>query len=182
MGQLEIRNLTFGYQSSLPSVLKNINLTVEPGRTVALVGRSGSGKTTLASLIARFYDANEGEIRFDGIDLKEIALKSLRKQISVVSQQPTLFNDNLRNNIAYGELSGAEDAAIERAVERAGAKDFIDALPDGLDTFVGDDGVLLSGGQRQRVAIARALLKDSPLLILDEATSALDNESAALFS
>ncbi len=177
VGQLEIRNLTFGYQSSLPSVLKNINLTVEPGRTVALVGRSGSGKTTLASLIARFYDANEGEIRFDGIDLKEIALKSLRKQISVVSQQPTLFNDNLRNNIAYGELSGAEDAAIERAVERAGAKDFIDALPDGLDTFVGDDGVLLSGGQRQRVAIARALLKDSPLLILDEATSALDNES-----
>ena len=104
-------------------------------------------------------------------------MKSLRKQISVVSQQPTLFNDNLRNNIAYGELSGAEDAAIERAVERAGAKDFIDALPDGLDTFVGDDGVLLSGGQRQRVAIARALLKDSPLLILDEATSALDNES-----
>ena len=177
VGQLEIRNLTFGYQSSLPSVLKNINLTVEPGRTVALVGRSGSGKTTLASLIARFYDANEGEIRFDGIDLKEIALKSLRKQISVVSQQPTLFNDNLRNNIAYGELSGAEDAAIERAVDRAGAKDFIDALPDGLDTFVGDDGVLLSGGQRQRVAIARALLKDSPLLILDEATSALDNES-----
>ena len=177
VGQLEIRNLTFGYQSSLPSVLKNINLTVEPGRTVALVGRSGSGKTTLASLIARFYDANEGEIRFDGIDLKEIALKSLREQISVVSQQPTLFNDNLRNNIAYGELSGAEDAAIERAVERAGAKDFIDALPDGLDTFVGDDGVLLSGGQRQRVAIARALLKDSPLLILDEATSALDNES-----
>ena len=177
VGQLEVRNLTFGYQSSLPSVLKNINLTVEPGRTVALVGRSGSGKTTLANLIARFYDANEGEITFDGIDVKEIALKSLRKQISVVSQQPTLFNDNLRNNIAYGELSGAEDAAIERAIERAGAKGFIDALPEGLDTFVGDDGVLLSGGQRQRVAIARALLKDSPLLILDEATSALDNES-----
>ena len=162
VGQLEIRNLTFGYQSSLPSVLKNINLTLTR-QDGALVGRSGSGKTTLASLIARFYDANEGEIRFDGIDLKEIALKSLRKQISVVSQQPTLFNDNLRNNIAYGELSGAEDAAIERAVERAGAKDFIDALPDGLDTFVGDDGVLLSGGQRQRVAIARALLKTTAL-------------------
>ena len=112
VGRLEIRNLTFGYQSSLPSVLKNINLTVEPGRTVALVGRSGSGKTTLASLIARFYDANEGEIRFDGIDLKEIALKSLRKQISVVSQQPTLFNDNLRNNIAYGELSGVKDLSL----------------------------------------------------------------------
>ena len=176
-GQLEIRNLTFSYQVGLPAVLKNINLTVEPGRTVALVGRSGSGKTTLASLIARFYDANEGEIRFDGIDVREVSLKSLRQQISVVSQQPTLFNDSLRNNIAYGELSGSDESAIQRAVERAGAKGFIDALPEGLNTYVGDDGVLLSGGQRQRVAIARALLKDSPLLILDEATSALDNES-----
>ncbi len=177
LGRIEIKDLTFGYDKESVPVLKNINLHVEPGKTLALVGRSGSGKTTLASLIARFYEVSEGEICLDGIRLTDLSLKSLREQISVVSQQPTLFNDNLRNNIAYGQLSDATDESVRLAVERAGAKEFVEALPQGLETFVGDDGVLLSGGQRQRVAIARALLKDAPILILDEATSALDNES-----
>ena len=177
VGELAIKDLTFSYGKGLVPVLKNINLRVESGKTLALVGRSGSGKTTLASLIARFYEVSEGEISLDGVNLTDLSLRSLREQIAVVSQQPTLFNDNLRNNIAYGQLIGASESSIRLAVERAGAKDFVDALPEGLDTFVGDDGVLLSGGQRQRVAIARALLKDAPILILDEATSALDNES-----
>ena len=177
LGRIEIKDLSFGYDKELVPVLKNINLSVEPGKTLALVGRSGSGKTTLASLIARFYEVSEGEILLDGVNLTDLSLLSLRRQISVVSQQPTLFNDNLRNNIAYGQLSGAADESIRLAVERAGASEFVEALPEGLETFVGDDGVLLSGGQRQRVAIARALLKNSPILILDEATSALDNES-----
>ncbi len=177
IGRIEIKDLTFGYDEELVPVLKNINLTVEPGKTLALVGRSGSGKTTLTSLIARFYEVNDGEICLDGVNVTDLSLRSLRRQISVVSQQPTLFNDNLRNNIAYGQLSDASDEAVRLSVERAGAKEFVEALPEGLETFVGDDGVLLSGGQRQRVAIARALLKDAPILILDEATSALDNES-----
>ena len=176
-GKIELKGVSFSYNGNQDAVLKNINLLVEPGKTVALVGRSGSGKTTLASLIARFYEADKGQILIDGVNIIDLSLRSLRRQISVVSQQPTLFNDNLTNNIAYGELSDSTENAIHLAVERAGAKEFIDSLPDGLDTFVGDDGVLLSGGQRQRVAIARALLKDSPILILDEATSALDNES-----
>ena len=177
VGRIEIKDLTFGYGDELVPVLKNINLSVEPGKTLALVGRSGSGKTTLASLIARFYEVSDGEICLDGVNVTDLSLRSLRRQISVVSQQPTLFNDNLRNNIAYGQLSDASDEAVRLSVERAGAKEFVEALPEGLETFVGDDGVLLSGGQRQRVAIARALLKDAPILILDEATSALDNES-----
>ena len=175
-GALEFENVSFHYADEKP-VLRNISLTIHPGQTVALVGRSGSGKTTFASLIPRFYDLKEGRITLDGKDIRDYTLKSLRRQIALVSQQVTLFNDTLRNNIAYGDLSGTDENALHQAIAKAHATEFIEALPEGLDTVVGDDGVLLSGGQRQRVAIARALLKDAPILILDEATSALDNES-----
>ncbi len=176
-GHLEIRHLDFAYEGAATPVLKDINLTIEPGRTVALVGRSGSGKSTLASLIPRFYEPTAGEILLDGRPLADYTLGSLRRQIALVTQQVTLFNDTLERNIAYGALADADPAAVRDAVVRAHADVFIDGLPEGLNTVVGDDGVLLSGGQRQRVAIARALLKDAPLLILDEATSALDAES-----
>jgi len=190
-GRLEFRELSFAYEAPVGSsgtrqsppageaipVLKDIDLTIEPGQTVALVGRSGSGKSTLASLIPRFYEPTAGQILLDGRPLSSYTLASLRRQIALVTQQVTLFNDTLERNIAYGALAGASPAAIRSAVERAHADSFTDELPDGLQTVVGDNGVLLSGGQRQRVAIARALLKDAPILILDEATSALDNES-----
>jgi tetraacyldisaccharide 4'-kinase len=158
-------------------VLQDITFTIEPGQTVALVGRSGSGKSTLASLIPRFYEPTSGEILLDGRPLASYTLAALRRQIALVTQQVTLFNDTLERNIAYGVLDKADRQAIREAVVRAHASAFIDELPDGLQTIVGDDGVLLSGGQRQRVAIARALLKNAPVLILDEATSALDTES-----
>ena len=176
-GDLQFDNVSFRYQVDGPDVLKAINLSIATGQKVALVGRSGSGKSTLASLLPRFYDAKQGVIRIDGIDINDFQLPSLRQQISLVSQQVTLFNDTLRNNIAYGDLADADDAEVLLAIKRAHADEFISAMPDGLDTIVGDDGVLLSGGQRQRIAIARALLKDAPILIMDEATSALDNES-----
>jgi subfamily B ATP-binding cassette protein MsbA len=144
---------------------------------VALVGRSGAGKSTLVSLIPRFYDASSGEILLDGRPLADYDLRSLRDQIALVTQQVVLFNDTLERNIAYGRLADSSTEAVWSAVVRAHADGFIEALPDGLQTVVGDDGVLLSGGQRQRVAIARALLKDAPILILDEATSSLDAES-----
>lgn len=182
-GRLEFRDLCFGYDGAAvadapaTAVLKNINVTIEPGQTVALVGRSGSGKSTLASLIPRFYEPTAGEILLDGRPLSSYTLSSLRRQIALVTQQVTLFNDTLERNIAYGALADADPAAIREAVRRAHADSFIDELPEGLATVVGDDGVLLSGGQRQRVAIARALLKDAPVLVLDEATSALDTES-----
>ncbi len=175
-GDLVFENVSFRYGDGVP-VLRDINLTIQSGQTVALVGRSGSGKTTLASLIPRFYELQEGRILLDGKDLRSYEMRALRKQIALVSQQVTLFNDTLRNNIAYGDLLRTDDAELEQAIKRAHAKEFIETLPEGIDTIVGDDGVLLSGGQRQRVAIARALLKDAPILILDEATSALDNES-----
>lgn len=183
-GRLEFRNLCFAYaapasedERAPAAVLKDIDVTIEPGQTVALVGRSGSGKSTLASLIPRFYEPTSGAILLDGEPLASYALDCLRRQIALVTQQVTLFNDTLERNIAYGALAGAEPQAIRDAVVRAHADVFTDDLPDGLATVVGDDGVLLSGGQRQRVAIARALLKDAPILILDEATSALDSES-----
>lgn len=176
-GRLLLQDVSFRYQDDGPDVLRHINLDIAAGQKVALVGRSGSGKSTLASLLPRFYDVGKGSISIDGVNINDIQLTSLRQQIALVTQQVTLFNDTLRNNIAYGDLADVDDAAINLAIQRAHADEFITAMPDGLDTMVGDDGVLLSGGQRQRIAIARALLKDAPVLIMDEATSALDNES-----
>lgn len=176
-GDVEYRGVTFAYTEGLGAVLHDINLKVAAGTTVALVGRSGSGKSTMVSLLPRFYDVHQGQILLDGIDLHAIALDNLRDQIALVSQHIVLFNDTIANNIAYGRLKGASREAVERAAEAAHAMEFIRELPDGLDTMVGENGVLLSGGQRQRLAIARALLKDAPILILDEATSALDTQS-----
>ena len=176
-GRIEFRNLNFGYQGGSTPVLRKLNLTIEPGQTVALVGKSGSGKSTLASLLPRFYDPDAGEILLDGQPIESYQLASLRRQIALVTQQVTLFNDTLKSNIAYGGLAEASETQIQDAISRAHADGFIQELPEGIETIVGDDGVLLSGGQRQRVAIARALLKDAPILILDEATSALDTTS-----
>ncbi|MFT6431902.1 MAG: subfamily B ATP-binding cassette protein MsbA [Halopseudomonas sp.] len=176
-GRIEVRDLDFCYPNTEKNVLEGINFSVEPGQMVALVGRSGSGKSTLVSLIPRFYHHNEGHILIDEVDVEDYRLRNLRRHIALVTQHVTLFNDTIANNIAYGDLAGAPREAIEQAAEAAYAKEFIDKLPQGLDTMVGENGVLLSGGQRQRLAIARALLKDAPVLILDEATSALDTES-----
>ncbi|CAM3759180.1 lipid A export permease/ATP-binding protein MsbA [Parendozoicomonas haliclonae] len=176
-GALEIRNLSFTYPNSERPALQDINLTVKPGETIALVGRSGSGKTTLASLLPRFYNHTEGDILLDGKPIEEYKLKSLRRQIALVTQQVSLFNDTVANNIAYGDLRDADEEDIRLAADSAYALEFIERMPQGLQTLVGENGVLLSGGQRQRLAIARAILKDAPLLILDEATSALDTES-----
>ncbi|CAE6947933.1 Lipid A export ATP-binding/permease protein MsbA [Pseudomonas marincola] len=176
-GRLEVKGLSFQYPGTEKAVLHDINFVAEPGQMIALVGRSGSGKSTLANLIPRFYHHETGQILLDGVDIEEYTLRNLRRHIALVTQQVTLFNDSVANNIAYGDLAGAPREDIERAVEAAYAKEFIDKLPEGLDTEVGENGVLLSGGQRQRLAIARALLKDAPILVLDEATSALDTES-----
>ncbi|WP_158157184.1 lipid A export permease/ATP-binding protein MsbA [Pseudomonas sp.] len=176
-GRLEVRNLSFTYPDSERRVLDNISFTVEPGQMVALVGRSGSGKSTLASLIPRFYHHTDGEILIDGVEVEDFKLINLRRHIAQVTQHVTLFSDTVANNIAYGDLAGAPRADIEKAAADAYAMDFVQQLPNGFDTQVGENGVLLSGGQRQRLAIARALLKNAPLLILDEATSALDTES-----
>ncbi|WP_324731970.1 lipid A export permease/ATP-binding protein MsbA [Pseudomonas paeninsulae] len=176
-GRLEVRNLSFQYPGAEKPVLSDISFSAEPGQMIALVGRSGSGKSTLASLIPRFYHHETGQILLDGVDVEDYKLRNLRRHIALVTQQVTLFNDSVANNIAYGDLVDAPREAIEQAVEAAYAKEFIDKLAQGLDTEVGENGVLLSGGQRQRLAIARALLKDAPILVLDEATSALDTES-----
>ena len=176
-GRIEVRQLSFRYPGSDKLVLDDINFTIEPGQMVALVGRSGSGKSTLANLLPRFYQYDQGQILVDGLAVEDYALRNLRRHIALVTQQTSLFNDTVANNIAYGDLAGAPRDAIERAAEAAHAKEFIDLLPEGFDTLVGENGVLLSGGQRQRLAIARAILKDAPILILDEATSALDTES-----
>ncbi|MFI8462449.1 lipid A export permease/ATP-binding protein MsbA [Stutzerimonas kunmingensis] len=176
-GHLEVRNLSFHYPGTEKPVLKDISFVAEPGQMVALVGRSGSGKSTLASLIPRFYHHESGQILLDGLDVEEYRLRNLRRHIALVTQHVTLFNDSVTNNIAYGDLAGAPFEQVRQAAEAAYAAEFIDKLPQGFDTLVGENGVLLSGGQRQRLAIARALLKNAPLLILDEATSALDTES-----
>mgnify|MGYP003600455842 FL=1 len=176
-GRLEVRNLNFTYPGTERHVLKDITFTAEPGQMIALVGRSGSGKSTLASLIPRFYHHESGEILLDGVEIEDYKLLNLRRHIAQVTQHVTLFSDTVTNNIAYGDLAGAPRADVEAAAADAYARDFIDQLPKGFDTQVGENGVLLSGGQRQRLAIARALLKNAPLLILDEATSALDTES-----
>ncbi|WP_423894037.1 lipid A export permease/ATP-binding protein MsbA [Candidatus Pelagadaptatus aseana] len=176
-GQIQISNLSFAYDEAEGNVLHDLELSVEAGETVALVGSSGSGKTTLASLIPRFYDYQQGEIEIDGVSIKSFTLASLRKQIALVNQDVVLFNDSVANNIAYGDLAGASESEIRAVADMAHATEFIDRMPDGFDTLIGEDGTRLSGGQRQRLAIARALLKDAPILILDEATSALDTES-----
>lgn len=176
-GRLEVKNLSFSYPGSEKPVLNDISFVAEPGQMVALVGRSGSGKSTLANLIPRFYHHEQGQILLDGLDVEDYTLRNLRRHIALVTQHVTLFNDTVRNNIAYGDLAGAPLAAVQQAAGDAYAAEFIEKMPQGYDTLVGENGVLLSGGQRQRLAIARALLKDAPLLILDEATSALDTES-----
>jgi subfamily B ATP-binding cassette protein MsbA len=165
--------------SELPFALDGIDLTLRRGEAVALVGPSGGGKSTLADLIPRFYDPSEGRVTIDGFDLRDVALRSLRAQIGIVTQFTFLFNDTVRANIAYGSSEPTQEA-IETAARAAYAHEFIEALPDGYDTIVGELGVTLSGGQRQRLAIARALLKNAPILVLDEATSALDSESERL--
>ncbi len=176
-GEIVLRDVSFRYASSDQPVLKNINLTIPAGKTVALVGHSGSGKSTLASIISRFYEVSEGDVLLDGKPIQAFSLEQLRQQMALVSQQVTLFNCSVAENIAYGDLAGASRADIEKAAQAAFAKDFVDALPEGFETLIGEDGARLSGGQRQRLAIARAILKDAPILILDEATSALDTES-----
>ncbi|MCQ4311290.1 lipid A export permease/ATP-binding protein MsbA [Pseudomonas stutzeri] len=176
-GRVEVKNLSFRYPGTTKTVLQQISFTVEPGQMVALVGRSGSGKSTLVNLIPRFYLQDQGEILIDGTATEKYRLRNLRRHIALVTQQVTLFNDTVANNIAYGDLAGAPRKAIIDAAEAAYAQEFIEQLPQGFDTLVGENGVLLSGGQRQRLVIARALLKDAPVLILDEATSALDTES-----
>ena len=178
-GSINFRDLSFSYQDNIgkkAEVLSGINLDISSGETVAFVGKSGAGKTTLLSLLPRFYDGYEGEITLDGISLEDFELRNLRSHISLVSQNITLFNDTISNNISYG-LPETEIDLIKLAAKKANADEFIRAMSDGYNTLAGDDGVLLSGGQRQRIAIARAILKDSPILILDEATSALDSES-----
>jgi subfamily B ATP-binding cassette protein MsbA len=175
-GELEFRDVSFSYTADKGVVLRDISFTARQGQTVAIVGRSGSGKSTLVSMLPRFYDVSSGQVLLDGVDVREYRLRDLRSQVSLVSQDVILLDDTIRNNIAFS-APGASDAEVEAAARAAHVMEFAAALPDGLDTRVGERGNLLSGGQRQRVAIARALLKDAPVLILDEATSALDSES-----
>jgi len=175
-GNVVIENVSFRYGDDQPSVLHNVNLNVAPGELVAIVGRSGSGKSTLVSLLPRFYRPSEGQVLIDGVNADEYALGPLRQNIALVSQQVTLFNASIADNIAYG-VADPDPAAIKAAAEAAYASEFIEKLPESYATVVGENGVMLSGGQRQRLAIARAIFKDAPILILDEATSALDTES-----
>ncbi len=171
---IQYKNVSFRYREK--NVLKNVSFDLPLGKTVALVGESGSGKSTIADLLPRFYDIQEGEILYDGVDIRSAGIRSLRKQIGIVSQESILFNASVRDNIAFG-MPGASEEAVERAAKIANAHGFISALEDGYDTNIGERGNKLSGGQRQRLSIARAVLKNPPILLLDEATSALDTES-----
>jgi lipid A export permease/ATP-binding protein MsbA len=175
--EIEYRTVSFAYSPDQPLVLRNISLRIKHGQTMAFVGHSGSGKTTLVNLLPRYYDPSCGSILWDGVDLREYRLKDLRNQIALVGQQVVLFNATIAANIAYGPLAKTPVEDIIRVAQAAHAMEFIERLPQGLNTLVGENGVMLSGGQRQRIAIARALLKDAPVLILDEATSALDTQS-----
>jgi subfamily B ATP-binding cassette protein MsbA len=174
-GDIEFREVAFSYPTGKGAALQRVDLSISAGQRVAFVGRSGSGKSTLVNLLPRFYDPDAGAVLLDGRDLREYDLHSLREQIALVSQEVVLFNGSIRSNIAFGREVPA--GAIEEAARAAHVLEFTRDLPEGLDTLVGDRGVLLSGGQRQRISIARALLKNAPILILDEATSALDTES-----
>lgn len=176
-GEVAFRDVSFVYPETDKTVLRNISLTVKPGEKIALVGRSGSGKTTLVNLLPRFHEVQQGEILLDGIRLQDLRLHNLRSQIAYVGQDIVLFNGSVRSNIAYGEMQQVTDAQLRSAAEAANALEFIEKLPQGFDTVIGDNGVMLSGGQRQRLSIARAILSNAPILILDEATSALDTES-----
>lgn len=176
-GDVEFKNVNFSYKSEYENVLSDINLDIKAGETVAFVGRSGAGKSTLVSLLPRFYDKTSGDIKIDGCNIETLSLKNLRSHIALVNQNVTLFNDTVAHNIAYSDLDNVDDNKIIAAAKAAHALEFIEKLSDGMNTLVGEDGVLLSGGQRQRIAIARAIFKNAPVLILDEATSALDTES-----
>jgi subfamily B ATP-binding cassette protein MsbA len=179
-GKIEFENVTFTYPGKQSPALTDVTFTAEPGQSIALVGRSGSGKSTISSLLTRFYSPQQGQVRLDGEPLDSIDLKSLRSQFALVSQNVTLFNDTIANNIAYGAKEEVSKERLAQAVKMAHVEEFLDNLPDGIDTVVGENGLMLSGGQRQRIAIARAILADAPILILDEATSALDTESERL--
>jgi subfamily B ATP-binding cassette protein MsbA len=179
-GRIEYRNVGFRYPVSSRPVLDDVSFRIEPGETLALVGASGSGKTTAANLLPRFYMVESGEILLEGININTLKLNNLRSHIALVSQETVLFDDSIRNNIAYGKEGPIDDARIVEAARAAHVLDFAQQQPEGLDTLVGERGVRLSGGQRQRIAIARALYKNAPILILDEATSALDTESERL--
>jgi len=174
---IRYEHVSFAYGNE--PVLRDVDLAVAPGEIVAIVGGSGAGKSTFVNLLPRFYDVNSGRITIDGHDVRDMTLQSLRRMMGLVTQEVILFNDTVRNNIAYGRGDAGEQRVID-AAKAANAHDFITALPNGYDTPIGEAGVLLSGGQRQRLAIARALFKDPPILILDEATSALDTESERL--
>ena len=176
-GHVAFRHFSFCYPSRPDEpVLRSLELEISPGETVALVGPSGAGKSTVMQLLLRFYDPQEGRIEFDGVDLLAADPAEIRRRIAVVPQEPVIFGASARENIAYG-MEGVTDAEIFHAAEAAHAREFLDRLPDGLETYLGERGVRLSGGQRQRIAIARALLRDPALLLLDEATSALDAQS-----
>ena len=177
---VSFQNVSFAYRNGEAGyVLKNINLDLPHGKTIALVGQSGSGKTTLADMLPRYYDPNEGEILMDGINIRELRIFDLRKLLGVVTQESILFNDTVFNNIAFG-IDDASEADVIHAAKMATAHEFIVNMPEGYQTNIGDRGGKLSGGQRQRISIARAVLKNPPILILDEATSALDTESERL--
>ena len=179
-GKIEFDDVTFSYPGKHTPALSNVSFTANPGQSVALVGRSGSGKSTISSLLTRFYVPQEGQIRLDDMPLNDVDLKALRAQFAVVSQNVTLFNDTIANNIAYGARQNVSRKEIENAARMAHVEEFLANLPDGFDTVIGENGLMLSGGQRQRIAIARAILAEAPILILDEATSALDTESERL--